>query len=244
MNGRRFECDREHQDTGNCTNNFHKSLQQVYLLVPQKGEAISRPSWEGRSPMHRRDCISPLEQHWEMRSLRLASPESMRVWTRAGSYTAAYKQSLEAPSHGSPARSHISHFRRGRDDNHSSASALLPISTRPYWPETGPPHYWQLLAHFQLDGNAWMAFYGSELTVSDPCSSPQQIPWYTGVQSKMMLQVSLSHKQTINFKAFLRKCDGHISWEFPSKAKTKEESLKMREGIRRYLLACQQISKK
>lgn len=69
-----------------------------------------------------------------------------------------YKQRLETPSHGSPVRSHISHSRCGRDNSQSSASSLHPMSPRPDWPDTGPPQYWELLVHFQLDGNAWMAF--------------------------------------------------------------------------------------
>lgn len=61
----------------------------------------------------------------------------------------------------------------------------------------------------------------------DPGFSSRETPRHTGVQRESALQASLSHKQTLNFKAFPRECGTHISWEFPSKgnkARRKKES--------------------
>lgn len=92
---------------------FTSHCNRCICLFLKKVRPLQGPH-EKAGDQHTGETSCLLWSSTEKWGLRLTSPEGTRAWTRAGSYTAAYKQLLEVPSHGSPARSHR-HFRCGRE---------------------------------------------------------------------------------------------------------------------------------
>lgn len=167
-------------------NSFHKSqpwIDEVYLLAFQK----ARPSWEGTSTAYSKNMISSLEQHWEMRSLRRANPESRRVWSRAGSYTAAYQPSLEAPNYEHEARSHFSHLMV-----RETRATVQPL---PCFPEAQGQPEQVPLSSTDTDSFpvGWKCLNGILQSSESQCFrslSSQETPRNTGVQRERALQAS------------------------------------------------------
>lgn len=93
MNGRRFERDREHQDTGNYPTAFTSHCNRYICLFLKKVRPLQGPH-EKAGDQHTGETLFLLWSSTEKWGLRLTSPEGTRVWTRVGSSTAAYKQSI------------------------------------------------------------------------------------------------------------------------------------------------------